>query len=210
VSDAFIREVDEDLRQKQLLNFWKTYGKFIIGIAVGIVVLVAGRAIYFSSIESKYGAQATAFSNALKLEKEASLAALAPLSESGVDGYEILAAFKSAELLLGGGDQAGAVKILDQFINSSSTDQMYKDIAAIQAVLILIDTAPLDEIKKRLSLIQAGDTELKYLAEELIALSELKTGEADAAKTRLLNLTQNLEVPEQIKSRAQQYLSVIE
>ncbi len=44
MSDAFIREVDEDLRQKQINNLWKKYGKFIIGIAFGIVLLVSGPA----------------------------------------------------------------------------------------------------------------------------------------------------------------------
>ena len=37
MSDTFIREVDEDLRQKQLSSLWKKYGKIVIGIAVGIV-----------------------------------------------------------------------------------------------------------------------------------------------------------------------------
>ena len=54
MSDAFIREVDEDLRQKQINNLWKKYGKFIIGIAFGIVLLVSGRALYSSFVESKY------------------------------------------------------------------------------------------------------------------------------------------------------------
>jgi hypothetical protein len=28
VSDEFIREVDEDIRQRQINNLWKKYGKF--------------------------------------------------------------------------------------------------------------------------------------------------------------------------------------
>lgn len=210
MSDSFIREVDEDLRQKQLLNLWKTYGKFVIGIAVGIVLIVAGRAIYNNVAEGKYMEQAEAFSNALKLENGKISAALDPIIASDIDGYEIIATFKKAELAITDGNEAEAVKILDQFSEQSGVDQIYKDMAKIQAAFLMLDTASLDEMRGRLALLQEGDSGFQYLAEEILALAELKAGETEAAKTRFQALTENLEASAAIKSRAGQYLSVIE
>lgn len=210
MSDAFIREVDEDLRQKQLHNLWKKFGKFIIGIAVGIVLIVAGRAIYTYLSESRYNEQAVAFSNAISLNENEIGAALDPVIASDVDGYEIVATFKKAELAVNADDKAGAVVILDNFIATASVPDIYKDLANIQAAILELDTASVDVIRGRLSLILNGSTPFKYLAEELVALSELNAGETEAAKTRLEALIGNVEASSAIKGRSEQYLSVIE
>ena len=209
MSDAFIREVDEDIRQKQLNSLWKQYGKFIIGIAVGIVFIVAGRSLYSYSVESKYTEQANAFAAALDMNEEDITAALDTVIASDVDGYEIIATFKKVELELIAENKLGAVVILDQFIETATVDQVYKDVANIQAAILELDTASVDAIRARLSLILNGDTPFQYLATELLALSELNAGDVEAAKERLEALTGNADAPGSIKNRAEQYLSVI-
>ena len=172
--------------------------------------MVAGRSLYTYSVESKYNEQATAYSQALKLNNSEISKALDPVMASDVDGYQIVAAFKKVELALAAEDKLGAIAILDQFIATSSADQIYKDIANIQAVIIELDTAPVDTIRARLSLILDGGSTFQYLAAELLGLSELRNGEVDSAKTRLNTLIANDDAPATIKSRAEQYLSVIE
>ena len=210
MSDAFIREVDEDLRQKQLHGLWKKFGKVVIGIAVGIVLIVAGRAIYTNLTENKYSEQAANFSAALKQDGDAALSALSSVANSDVDGYKIIATFKQAELAVTDGNIENAVSILDTFISTSDVPQIYKDMASVQASMLELDTATTDQIRSRHALVLNGDSGLKHLAEELIALSELKSGDVDAAKTRFKALTENVETPNSIKTRAGQYLSVIE
>ena len=181
MSDSFIREVDEDIRQKQLKDLWKRFGKFIIGIAVGIVLIVAGRAIYTNVVESKYNEQAANYSSALKQEAAAISSALDPVISNDVDGYKIVATFKKAELAVTDGNNAEAVRILDQFIQTADVAQIYKDMASIQASMLELDTATTDQLRTRLALALNGDNRFQYLAEELIALSELKAGDAAAA-----------------------------
>jgi len=209
VSDAFIREVDEDLRQKQINSLWKKYGKFIIGIAVGIVLLVSGRALYSSFIENKYIEQANAFSNAVKLNGSEITAALGPVIASDVDGYEIVATFKKAELETAAKNIQAAVATLDQFIKSGTVDTVYKDIANIQAAILELDTVPSDVVRARLSLILNGTSKFKYIANEILALSELRNDEVEAAILRLEALVVDVETPAGVKNRADQYLSVI-
>ena len=210
MSDAFIREVDEDLRQKQLHALWKKFGKFIVGIAVGIVLIVAGRSIYSYISESKFNEQAIAFSIAISLNETEIASALDQVIASDVDGYEIIATFKKAELAVKAADKVAAVAILDNFIASASVPEIYKDMANIQAAILELDTASADSIRGRLSLILNGSTSFQFLATELVALAELNAGETQAAKSRLEALIGNVEAPTSIKSRSEQYLSVIE
>jgi len=209
VSDAFIREVDEDLRQKQINNLWKKYGKLVIGIAVGIVFIVAGRGIYTSVVEGKNTAQAELYNSALSASEAEMSAALDPILTGGVEGYELLAAFKKVELALGADDQAGAVAILDNFSKSSSVSQVYKDIANVQAALLELDSVSVDQIRARLALMLNSDNKYQYMAAEIMALAELKAGETDAATRRLETLAADEMAPGSIKTRAEQYLSVI-
>ena len=41
MGDIF-REIDEELRQERFERLWKRYGKFIIGAAVAVVLIVGG------------------------------------------------------------------------------------------------------------------------------------------------------------------------
>lgn len=209
MSDAFIREVDEDLRQKQLTDLWKRFGKFVIGIAVGIVVIVAGRAIYSAVNESKFTEQADAYAEAILKNDAQATAALNEIIAADVDGYEILATFKKVEIALAAEDKLGAITILDEFIATASVPELYKTIANVQAAILQVDSASVDDVRARLSLILNGDTNFKYIAAEIVALAELNAGDHEAAATRLEGLLANDEAPGSIKNRAEQYLSVI-
>ena len=209
MSDAFIREVDEDLRQKQINNLWKKYGKFIIGIAFGIVLLVSGRALYSSFVESNYIEQANAFSKAVKLDGSEITAALEPVIASDVDGYEIIATFKKAELETAAKNIQGAISTLDQFIKFGTVAIVYKDMANIQAAILELDTAESDVVRARLALILNGTSKFRYIANEILALSELRNDELEAAILRLEALVVDVETPAGVKNRADQYLSVI-
>lgn len=210
VSDEFIREVDEDIRQRQINDLWKKYGKFVVGIAVGVVAIVAGRAIYTSVIESKYSEQASLYSQAISMNDAEISSALDPLLNSDVEAYEILATFKKAEIAISNDDRAEAITILDQFAASSSVAKVYKDMATIQAALLELDTASVDQIRSRLSLILNSDSKYQYFAAEIMALSELRAGDSGAAKSRLEALINDENASGSIKTRAEQYLSVIE
>ncbi|MDG1996094.1 MAG: tetratricopeptide repeat protein [Emcibacteraceae bacterium] len=210
MSDAFIREVDEDIRQKQINELWRKYGKFVIGIAVGIVVIVAGREIYTSVVEGKYTEQAELYNNAVSLNEAEIAAALDPVISGGVDGYEVLAVFKKVEIALGNEDHAAAVTLLDDFAKSSNVQQIYKDIANLQAALLELDSASVDQIRGRLALILNGGNKYQSMAAEIVALAELKAGETDAAKARLEAIVADEMASGSIKTRAEQYLSVIE
>ena len=40
--EAFLREVDEELRRDQIVGVWKNYGRLIVGLIVAALAIFAG------------------------------------------------------------------------------------------------------------------------------------------------------------------------
>jgi hypothetical protein len=81
--------------------------------------------------------------------------------------------------------------------------------ANIQAAILELDTAESDVVRARLALILNGTSKFRYIANEILALSELRNDELEAAILRLEALVVDVETPAGVKNRADQYLSVI-
>tara|TARA_B100001939_G_scaffold258996_1_gene225918 strand:- start:1416 stop:2060 length:645 start_codon:yes stop_codon:yes gene_type:complete len=214
LSEEFIREVDEDLRHQQLVSLWKKYGVYIIGTAVGVILFVAVFQGYGKYMESRYAEQALAYGEMLKTleqgETAKALEQLNALETSAVEGYQILAAFKKADILLKEGDKMAAVSALDALAASGDVDQVYRDLARFQAATMLIDTATYGDIKARLDPLTREGNTWQFLALEMLAMSALRNGDSAEAREVLTSLVENLETPATIKLRAEQLLNIIE
>src|SRR5437667_11531607 len=116
VSDIF-REIDEELRRDNLLQLWSRYGRYLIGLAVLVLVIAGGIVAWRDHQLSERRAQSTRYASALSLardgkEVEATQVFAAIAREGG--GYAVLAAFEEAELLAKSGDRKGAVAAYDR------------------------------------------------------------------------------------------------
>ncbi|WP_138380108.1 tetratricopeptide repeat protein [Luteithermobacter gelatinilyticus] len=214
MSEEFIREVDEDLRHQQLVSLWKKYGVYIIGTAVGVILFVAVFQGYGKYMESRYAEQALAYGEMLKTleqgETAKALEQLNALETSAVEGYQMLAAFKKADILLKEGDRMAAVSALDALAASGDVDQVYRDLARFQAATMLIDMATYEDIKARLDPLTREGNTWQFLALEMLAMSALRNGDSAEAREVLTSLVENLETPATIKLRAEQLLNIIE
>ena len=214
MSEEFIREVDEDLRHKQLTGIWKKYGPYVITFLLGIVLFVAGNVTLKNYNESKYAKVAKIYGKAEKNivanDMDAALKNLNMLSGTKVEGYQILMAFKKADIDLSKGDNDKAVASLDKLTNSTGVDKVYRDLARLKAAMIALDNTSYEDIKVRLAPLMVEGNTWKYLAKELLAMAALSSGNGDEAKSLLTELEQDLEAPQDIKQRAKDFKSVIE
>ncbi len=214
MSEEFIREVDEDLRHKQLTSMWKKFGPYVITFLVGVVLFVAGNVTLKNYNESKYAKIADQYGKAEQQVEanqiDTALKMLQSLADTDVDGYQILVAFKEAEIELDKGNKDQAVIVLDSLVNSSSVDKVYRDLASLKAAMIILDTASYDDIKARLAPLTIEGNSWKYMAKELLAMAALANGKGEEAKRLLIELEQDLEAPQNVKSRAKDFQSVIE
>ncbi|WP_321391415.1 tetratricopeptide repeat protein [Emcibacter sp.] len=214
MSEEFIREVDEDLRHHQLASLWKKYGKYVIAVAVAIVLFVAATQGYKKYTESKYLDVASQYAAALENiesgNQQQAMAVLSALSDKDVPGYEILSAMKQAELHLQNGDKSLAVGVLDKMSKNTDIGDFYRDLASLQAATILMDEATYEETTARLEPLLERGNQMRYLARELLAMSAIQNGDIEKARGLLRDLSEDLETPEQVKFRADQLITVIE
>lgn len=214
MSEEFIREVDEDLRHKQMAGMWKKYGSYLIAFLVGIILFVAGNVTLKNYNERHYAAVAEQYGTVEKEitanDLDEALRGLEGLSDTNVKGYQILVAFRTADIDLEKGNKEKAVVALDALAKKSDVDKIYRDLATLKAAMIAMDTASYDEIKTRLAPLMINGNAWEYMAKELLASAALSAGKSEEAKNLLTEIEQDLEAPEDVKVRAKEFKSVIE
>jgi hypothetical protein len=184
VSDIF-NEVDEELRREQIKKLWDRYGILIISLAVLFVAAVGGWRGY-QWYEAKQAAEAGAAFNAAALlseqgqHKEAE-AAFAKIAAEGTASYRVLGKMREAAELAQQ-DPKAAVAIYDAVAADRSIDQMQRDLAAMRAAFILVDTATYDELKTRIETLTAENRAFRHSARNLLALAAWRAN--NAAETR--------------------------
>ncbi len=205
MSDIF-REVDEEVRREQLKKLWDVYGLYIVAVLVLIVLGVAG----WRGYEWWQGRQAAEFGArfqaAVQLadqgKHEEAQAAFAKIASEGTASYRTLARFREASQVAQH-DGKAAVAAYDALTADTSLRQPLRDLAAVRAGFILVDTAPYAEMKQRLEPLTSADRPFRHTARELLALSAWHAGDSAAAKQWFDMIMTDAETPASIRSQIQ-------
>jgi hypothetical protein len=210
VSDIF-REVDEEVRREQLQRLWSRYGNLVIVLAILIVAGVGGWRAY-QWWEAKKAAEAgSQFEAAVALSEQGKYdearAAFDKLASTGTAGYRSLARFRAAEALAGNDPQA-AIKAYDALATDSGLGQTMQDLANVRSGLILVDTAPYDQLLARLEPLTAADRTFRHTARELLALAAWRAGNVAQVKRWVDTIMGDPETPAAVRSRAEMLAAV--
>lgn len=203
MADIF-HEVDEEVRREQLKKLWDRYSIVLIAAAVLIVAGIAGWRGYEYYVGKKAAEAGAQFETALALADEGKQAeAEAAFAKIGVDapqGYRVLARFRAAAGLATA-KQADAVKAFDALAADGTLGPIWQDLAAVRAGLLLVDTAPLADLQKRLDPLTEPGRPYRHSARELLALSAWKNNDAAAAKRYIDMIAGDAETPPGTRSR---------
>ncbi len=210
MSDIF-REVDEEVRREQLQRLWSRYGNLVIVLAILIVAGVGGWRAY-QWWEAKKAAEAgSQFEAAVALSEQGKYdearAAFDKLASTGTAGYRSLARFRAAEALAGNDPQA-AIKAYDALATDSGLGQTMQDLANVRSGLILVDTAPYDQLLARLEPLTAADRTFRHTARELLALAAWRAGNVAQVKRWVDTIMGDPETPAAVRSRAEMLAAV--
>ena len=147
VSDIF-NEVDEEVRREQLKKLWERYSNLIIGVAILVVAAVGAWRGYEFWQARKAAEAGAAYEAALKLSEDGKHTeaeeAFGKLAAQGTSGYRILARVRQAAEL-GAVDPKAGIAAYDA-IAGEPGPQLIREIAAIRAAFLLVDTAKFDEM----------------------------------------------------------------
>lgn len=182
MADIF-HEVDEEVRRERLKKLWDQYGHFALILAILVVAGVGGWRgweYYQNQRAAQFGSQfeaAAALADAGKLaeaEKD-----FAKIAAEATPGYRVLARLREAEAA-GVRDRAAAVTQYDGIAADTSLDTRFRELAAVRAGLLLVDTAPFVDMEKRLEGAAQAGRPYRHTARELLALSAFKSDDKKA------------------------------
>ena len=210
MADIF-KEVDEDLRRDKLEKLWKRYGFQFIGLAVAVVLGVAGVQGWQAYDLDQRGKLSDRYGVALELTQggatAAGLDAMIDLSEAAGDSYAGLAAFEEARLRVESGDTGGAIAVWDRIAESSGLGPGFQGAATLFSILHQIDSGNPAALRARLQPLAADSQPFRSTARELLALIALGEGDTAAARDLYTKISDDREAPAGLRQRATQMLA---
>jgi hypothetical protein len=203
LADIF-NEVDEAVRRERLEKIWRQYGTYIIALAVLIVAAVGGWRGYDYLQRQKAQEAGAQFEAAMTLAEagkhQEAADAFAKVAKDGAGGYPTLARLREAAELSARDAKAG-VAAFDALAADASIGQRFQDLAALRAGFLLVDTAPLNDMTRRLEPLAEPKRTFRHSARELLALSAWRANDMTAARRFAEQIISDGETPGAIRSR---------
>ncbi len=211
-TELLIQEVDEDLRREFYTRLWKKYGGLALGVAVAIVVSVAGYQVWTSQAAQKRAQEAAAFNTAVTTapaNREQALAQLGKLAAESDTGYATLAPFARAALYEQAGDMKAAAGEFAAIAADADTPQLYRELAVLKGALLQLDTAEPNQIRSMVEPL-ANSGAWRHSATEVLALLALRQGDAAKARDIYRQLADDAGAPQGLRARAAEMLAALE
>jgi len=211
VTDIF-HEVDDEVRRDQLKKLWDRYSIFLIAAAVLIVAGIGGWRFYEYTVAKKAAVAGAAFESAVTLSEQGKHAeaetAFAKVVTEAPDGYRVLARFRAAAETARV-KPADGVKAYDGLAADGSLGTIWQDLAALRAGLLLVDTAPLADMRRRLDPLTEPTRTFRHTARELLALSAWRSHDGTTARRYVDMIAADGETPPGTRARIDVLSAVI-
>lgn len=206
--DGFLREVDEALREDQMVSVLKRFGKPIgLGIAAGLLGL-AGYLYWDHTTKQAAGERSER--TVLALEKatagpasaEAAAKDLEALAKDGSDGSKAAAAMLVAGIKQQQGKTEDAAKAYAAISADTGVPQPYRDLATIREMTIRFDALQPQQVVDRLKPLAVPGNAWFGSAGELVGMAYLKQGKPDLAGPLFAAMAKDKGVPRSLRARA--------
>ena len=204
-NDAFLREVDDNLRRERMAGLARRWG-----LAGGAVVVAALAALaFFLWWQSHRAAQAGAESEQLAQvlndvdvgKANAADPRLAALAESSRDGNRALARMTQAGIAAKAAPAAGAARYRG-IADDATLPRAVRDLAMIRATTLEFDTLPPQQVVARMKPLAVPGAAWFGSAGELTAAADLKMNRRDLAGPLYAAIARDTIVPASIRGRA--------
>ena len=211
-SEAFMREVDEAVRQDQLLTFWQRYGRALA------VLLVVGLAAFGGWLYWQHHSKTQSQAVSEQMDKLLTTAAgggtpdakeVDALTKAGQPGYRASALLVKAGLAARKGDSKAAIAAYKALAADTSLDQPYRDLALIRQTTLEFDAIKPEQVVDRLKPLAVEGAPWFGSAGELVAIAYMKMRKPDLAGPLFAAMAKDENVPQSIRSRARQMAGLL-
>jgi hypothetical protein len=212
-TDAFMREVDEALREDQMKSAFKRWG-----LPAGIAV-VAGLGALGGGLWWHHHKQVEAEERGIAITQaidqieggrvDLATASLDTIAKSDAAGSAALARLIQAGIALQQSKPADAVKLYDAVSGDAAAPQPLRDLATVRGVAAGFDSMGPDKALERLKPLAVPGNPWFGPAGELAALAYLKLNKPDQAGALLREIAKDKDTPDTLKARARQLAGLL-
>lgn len=204
--EAFLREVDDELRREQVTAMWRRYGR-LAAIAIGLFLIALAAFLWWRAERAKAAeAQAETLSGALadiqagrKAEADKKFDTLVA---EGTPGYRATGLFTKAALAADRGDKKATVALLSQIVADDKLPQPYRDLATIRQTLIDFDDVQPQVVVDRLKPLAIEGEPFFASAGELTAMAYVQMNRRADAGRLLAAVARDDKAPSTLRARA--------
>lgn len=212
--EAFLREVDEELRRDQIAGVWTSHGRLIVG------AIVAGLLIFAAVLGWRYWNNSRAEAQAVKLQSAfdalaagdaaKAKAPLAELDDASAPGYRAIARMTEANQLAQAGKTKDAVAKFAAVAADTSIGKPLRDYALVRQTNIEFDSLAPQTVIDRMRPLATKDSAWLGSAGEMVAMAYLRLNKPDQARAMFKTITESENVPDSIRQRAVQGVDAVD
>jgi hypothetical protein len=203
-------EIDEELRAERAQRLLRRYAGLIVVVALLIVGSAAGWEAwrYYQAKQDMLAAQhymgAVGLANSPGAGGNQAIinGDFETLASTAPEGYRTLSRLQGAAFKAQHGDLKAALDLWNAVATDTSADPLLRDLATLLLCQHQIDTGDPALLAARLKALAEPGNAWRPLAQEQLALLDLRQGKTEAAKTALRALVQDVTAPNGVRERA--------
>ncbi len=211
--DSFFREVSEELRQDRVKQIWTRFGSIILAAVVLVILVTVGVVAWDRYTTSRANASGDHYLEALKLsedgKRDEAVTALQAIAVNGYGAYPDLARMSIGSVRAQQAQPKEAVAAFDEVANDTGVPQPIRDMAAIRAAYILVDSGTVAEVQDRVQRLTGDSEPMRFPAREAIGLAAWRAGDMETARKAFQQLADDGSTPQGIAGRARLMLDII-
>jgi len=206
--EGFVREVDEALREDEMLTAIRRYA-VPVGAALGVALLALGVYLGWNTHQDNvHAGQAEQVVLAIDKvdggQQDAAFAQLAPVVQDGTDGNRAAARMLQAGIATRQGKLDSAAQLFAQIAGDDRAPKPFRDLATVRSVALNYDKMQPADIVSRLRPLAVPGAPFFGSAGEMLGMAYLKEGHQDLAAPLFGAIAQDTTVPQSLRARARQ------
>lgn len=206
--EGFLREVDEALREEQMVNSIKRYA-MPVGLAITAGLLALAGYLYWDHTVKTEGAERSqrtliALERLEAGELDAAAKDFALLAKEDSEGTRAVALMQLAAIAAKQGKVDDAAKQFNAIAADAKVPQVFRDMATVRAVALKFDTMKPEEVVAKLKPLAVPGNAMFGSAGELLGMAYLEQGKPDLAGALFAQIGKDKNVPASLRSRMRQ------
>ncbi len=210
-TDAFIQEVNEDVKNDNFKVLWNRYGVFIIAF----VVIAVSAAVSFEKIKSwkveqnQFKTESYMTAAQLQENSDDTIKALQKINQQEQGIFGDFAKLQIANVLFNQNKNDEALATLQSLVDDKQVNSEVKNIALIKIATYKVDELSRSEFETLVKPIIDANNSWTPIANDLLAMSAIKDGDIQTAKNIYENILKVKDLPESFRTKVQDMLSSI-